>query len=281
MATVYLSPTGSDSNTYAQAQSSATPWATIAKVEASATTGDSVILAAGTYTWASVGFTKSFNFSGATSDPNLYIIDAATNSRYYQAAAGGFLNFTNILFKRNYLTSGSTNTGWFITQTGSTMIFTGCIFSDLKITGFAGAAQGGGFALVGNGTTITLYKCRFSTIKRGSYTYWVIFRTEGTSICTLNVTNCTWKNDETTDVITGLIDVKPATTTANFKNNIWMNTGSSLVATASTYSDFNGTWSGTTSGTGNITSDPLFVDAANNNFNLRPSSPCIDAGTNL
>jgi hypothetical protein len=27
-----------------------------------------------------------------------------------------------------------------------------------------------------------------------------------------------------------------------------------------------------------ITTDPLFVDAANSNFNLRPTSPCIDTG---
>ena len=31
-------------------------------------------------------------------------------------------------------------------------------------------------------------------------------------------------------------------------------------------------------GTGNITSDPLFVDAPNNNFNLRQTSPCIGTG---
>ena len=33
-------------------------------------------------------------------------------------------------------------------------------------------------------------------------------------------------------------------------------------------------------GTGNISEDPLFVDATNNDFRLQPSSPCIDAGSN-
>ena len=37
--------------------------------------------------------------------------------------------------------------------------------------------------------------------------------------------------------------------------------------------------SNTSGGTNNVFSDPLFVDSANADFRLRPSSPCINAGT--
>jgi hypothetical protein len=38
-------------------------------------------------------------------------------------------------------------------------------------------------------------------------------------------------------------------------------------------------WSGCSSGEGDISADPQFVDAANNDFHLQATSPCIDAGT--
>jgi len=43
---------------------------------------------------------------------------------------------------------------------------------------------------------------------------------------------------------------------------------------SASYSDFQSVYEGT----GNINADPLFADAANGDFRLRPGSPCIDAG---
>lgn len=72
--------------------------------------------------------------------------------------------------------------------------------------------------------------------------------------------------------------------TSGLKNNIWMSDKASpsvsALAPASTYSCFYQIGSGNTSGgTNNIFSDPLFVDPANDDLRLRPSSPCISSGT--
>jgi hypothetical protein len=61
---------------------------------------------------------------------------------------------------------------------------------------------------------------------------------------------------------------------------VWGNSGyngqqvDQTTATTITYSIVQSGYTGT----GNLTSDPQFVNAATNNFNLLPSSPAIDAG---
>jgi len=47
-----------------------------------------------------------------------------------------------------------------------------------------------------------------------------------------------------------------------------------MASVTATYSDIEGGWTGT----GNINSDPLFVNPANGDYHLQPTSPCIDAG---
>ena len=57
----------------------------------------------------------------------------------------------------------------------------------------------------------------------------------------------------------------------------WPDQVSSEASTVSiTYSDIQGVHFGE----GNISADPLFVDAANGDFHLGPGSPCIDVGSN-
>ncbi|MFA4953278.1 MAG: FG-GAP-like repeat-containing protein [Candidatus Pacearchaeota archaeon] len=64
------------------------------------------------------------------------------------------------------------------------------------------------------------------------------------------------------------------------KNNIiWANNGDQIAGSVTpSYSNIQN-W--TQGGEGNISSDPQFVDSTNNNFHLKPTSPCIDAGTTI
>lgn len=75
---------------------------------------------------------------------------------------------------------------------------------------------------------------------------------------------------------------QPTATLMITNSIVYSHTGISLITCPSgsdcqvNYSDAEG-WTG--GGTGNISADPLFVDAANGDYHLRTGSPCIDAGT--
>lgn len=66
------------------------------------------------------------------------------------------------------------------------------------------------------------------------------------------------------------------TSTFTITNAIIWGNGDDLNGCTATYSDI----SDGDPGTGNISADPLFVNAPTGDYRLRPGSPCIDAGTN-
>lgn len=302
MATVYVSPSGSNSYTYVQAQSSSTPWLTFSKVNTSATTGDTVSVAAGTYTFASITWTKSFTIVGA--DATTTLVDGAGAAVSWVLNPNQSLTMSNLTFK-NALTEGASLRSLFdfgnsAATEATTFSLTSCIIRDITIVTntFLRSAL---FGTSGNNSqefsSAILTNCLIYNVSQNNATYahGMLWATPGVmSNCVFTLNQCTIITGQGTYPNGSLIYGAGggATNTLTIKNTIIYNTTGtvnlfksateqSMFGTENaTYSDFYSlTTTGLTLGTGIITSDPLFVDLSTNNYKLRPSSPCIDTGT--
>lgn len=282
MATVYLNAaTGNDANSYAQAQNPATPWLTPGKVQTSATTGDTVIMAAGTYTYASVSFTKAFTWVGAALSNGVptTVLDGA-NANAQWGFNGGTTQLSNILFQN--VTVSSAGSAFCLTNATTTATFTSCMFKNITNT------NAGGFLFYNfstnsilNFTGCAFFNCYTSATNATSCTF---FSSNGAG-SVINITNCTFVWTTTPNVTTAIFRLSAAATEIVGKNSIFRNATANsypyrtaAIDVTATYCCFNG-WTNNPAGTGNITSDPQFVDAANGNFNLRATSPCLGTGS--
>jgi hypothetical protein len=184
---------------------------------------------------------------------------------------------------------------------GGIYCFTGSpIISHCEIKGNSSDREGGGIHLnkstpaiienctivnnsakKGGGVTVRNDNGYFATIRncliRDNYSYsvggGVLLRATSTRIY-----NCTVVNNEAS-VGGGICFDCTTNRTPTLKNSIlWNNTPDQIYysypVSRITYNDVQGGWSGT----GNIDADPLFVDAANNDYYLHSDSPCINSG---
>lgn len=143
------------------------------------------------------------------------------------------------------------------------------------------AARAGGIEVFGSGNC-TLTNCIFSgnsaTGSNGGGAVWI-------SSSTVTARNCTITGNSATQLAGG---VRNTGGTSTFGNCIiWNNTGPGGTVVANQISNSGGTTTatysvvqGTYAGTGNLATDPLFANAAGQDFRLQATSPAIDSGSN-
>lgn len=281
MATVYLSPTGDDSRSYATAQNSATPWATLGKVNSSATTGDTVEMAAGTYSAENVTFGKNFTINGAALSngrPTTIINSATTNKQWT-------LTGRTVSISRIWFDNVASADGYFYFGVGAGgLTVTNCYFS------ITGGMYGSVLSLTTTSATATFTSCVFYVNTASAIILFSLYA-PGSAVLLSLYNNVFYLNQFNTTY--GIVYLLSANAGLTAKNNIMQNqsgvsarftynAGSAPTPTISYNCFYAGSGAITFdvgSSVNGITSDPLFVDPANGNFNLRPTSPCLDAGT--
>ena len=287
MATYYISPTGNDTTGDGTI---GTPWATISKAHTSASNGDTIICLAGTYTMANQTFTKALTIQGATTDPSLYVFDANSASVLWKWNSVS-CNIQYLKFIR-WTTTGKVDGRFWIAHANDTASYiTNCMFvGQLGSDTYTGAVVSSTNGNASSSLTVSnsLFNVEFLSASNSPVIY-----TGSASTAVVTMTNCvihvTGSGTPNTQSW-GVINLHSGYLYFYLKNVIADNVGASksLFSTAyfaqpppaanMTYSCLYNFTTNPTVGTGSITSDPLFVDSASGNFNLRPTSPCLDTG---
>lgn len=281
MATYYISPTGNDTTGNG---SSGNPWATISKAVTGSASGDVIVCASGTYTWTAQSFISNRTIVAAT--PGGAIFDGASATFQWRLTGSNVtVSVTGLVFQNatspNY---GSFDTG--NTYTSSVWNFINCKFKNITVPTKGGVIELGYQTIT---PSCACTGCIFENITGNAVDRQGLFawRSAGTGPGTFTITNCViyisaWAVSVYVGIISGGSDMA-----VNVKNTIIYNAKGSALNWESiqgspvvsySYSDAY-LMTGMPSGVGNITSDPLFVDVPNDNFALRPGSPCLDVGS--
>lgn len=244
--------------------------------------------ATATYTFPEKQFTKNLSIIGVEGDATKAVFSAADVQRRWYTGSNSTTLYIAWLTFQNITAAGAGTYRNMISSTKLTV--TDCIFKDITQPGSAGTTGNGG--IVGTeyqgaalDLDITIKNNLFYNLLGGSPTLMIALHAGGGA----DYGDVRWYNntiyaDGSYTTPSLFVINSLASTDYDMRNNIFYNTAStSFLASGSALDgifNYNSTYNctGVPTGTGNITSDPLFVDAANDNFALRPTSPCIDTG---
>lgn len=292
MATYYIATTGNDTTGNG---SSATPWLTISKAHTSASSGDTIICKDGTYTWASQTFTKALTIRAQNN--GLVTLDGAgANLRWYFTANNVVIS--GITFEDAISTANANIAGIFemdeaVTATNYTITFNNCTFQSTlsaSTTALTRCIFGGGNSSKSGQDNFIFNSCLFNdlNVPASGNTGNAYFGSINSDIKWTFVNCVIYFNTTPCDYI--FVSTYGAIIEVSIKNTIVFNAtgatvnwwtsgiGGSNTPNAVSYSCLY-SLTGAPSGSANITSNPLFVDAPSGNFALRPTSPCINTGT--
>lgn len=285
MATYYINAdTGNDTTGDG---SSSSPWLTISHAKDNVVDNDTIVCqnATAAYLFEQLDIDYGITIKGESAEGVVFSTTSAQQSGW--ALTGDnyitlkFITFANIEISHNDNTYVLT-----AENSGATMEIISCVFRDITINTTAGFNWASGIInKLYLYSTYIITGCIFYNIENRG----IIVRKEQNGLYTdISFNNCVFNftTATNTDILIGQND--PPT---SFKNCIIYNNTANNKSIA-TYSnhlgvntsfDYNcvyGLFSNPITGTGNLlNTDPLFIDPAANNYNLSPTSPCIDAGT--
>lgn len=295
MATYYIATTGNDSTGDG---SSGNPWLTLAKFLASSASGDTCICAAGSYAYATAnlaGRTIQGATGGSANSTTGWTVFTGSSAGW-SIVTGDPVTINNIWF--DSCTSSTAAIMGYTTNQSNTLVVNGCRFTNCIAHGgnSNSIAIGTRNAYEGSGGIydVTISSCIFDDMDGSSNNASYYFSMRGAnagSVFKFYNNVLIRRNILTVEPTGGIFGAYSSTAnvTWTLKNNIFVNRigSKSLVQTGNTgimsYNDIVGLFTNTTvlTTSNNITDEPLFIDENNNDFRLRPTSPCIEAGTIL
>jgi hypothetical protein len=269
MATYYINADTGNNTTGDGTQGN--PWLTFSYAITNSVEGDTIFCQNSTNTYLYNGNTINQRVVEGESVSSVIFTNESAVGAGWGIGSNKVATIKNITFSDIEATGSFTQL--FGNNVGSTLIFENCIFRNIS-----GTAP---FYLFYSNTYYQFNFCLFYGFT-SSYLFRMDFRSTNGVITFVN----SIIHNDTTESANTILFQGNLSVTLNITNCILYNSTESTASFRDSNSIYNysyncrfGGYNFIPSGDNNINTDPLFIDPDNNNYNLSPSSPCIDAGT--